>query len=190
MLWQQPATHTAAVTAAGVATYYFLFHASFSSWPAGWSYGPRYMSPGLPLLCLGLAPLWDHARPVWRIVVSALVAAGVGLTLMAVSVGAQPPDEFHCPLRQFYWPSFWAGRFSLNLGAVLVPAEQGTNHVHGAFNVGELVGLQSLASLLPLLAGWSLAAILLVLANRAEKLTQPQSSEPRRKHPQNQSFGG
>jgi hypothetical protein len=44
MLWQQPATHTAAVTAAGVATYYFLFHASFSSWPAGWSYGPRYMS--------------------------------------------------------------------------------------------------------------------------------------------------
>jgi hypothetical protein len=109
---------------------------------------------------------------------------------MAVSVGAQPPDEFHCPLRQFYWPSFWAGRFSLNLGAVLVPAEQGTNHVHGAFNVGELVGLQSLASLLPLLAGWSLAAILLVLANRAEKLTQPQSSEPRRKHPQNQSFGG
>jgi hypothetical protein len=169
MLWKQPATHAAAVTAAGIATYYFLFHASFSSWPAGWSYGPRYMSPGLPLVCLGLAPLWDHARPGWRIVVGTLAAAGVGLTLMAVSVGAQPPDEFHCPLRQFYWPSFWAGRFSLNLGSVLIPAEQGTNQVHGAFNLGELVGLHGLASLIPLLAIWGLTAVLWVWIHRDQR---------------------
>lgn len=121
------------------------------------------------MLCLGLAPLWDHARPVWRIVISALAAAGVGLTLMAISVAAQPPDDFHCPLRQFYWPLFWAGRFSLNLGAVLIPTEQGTNHVHGAFNLGELVGLRGLASLLPLLAVWGLAAVLWVWIRRAER---------------------
>jgi len=168
-LWKQPATHAAAVTAAAIATYYFLFHAAFSSWPGGWSYGPRYMSPGLPLLCLGFAPLWDRARPVWRIVVGTLAAAGVGLTLMAVSVAAQPPDEFHCPLRQFYWPSFWAGRFSLNMGTVLIPTEQGTNQVHGAFNLGELVGLHGLAGLLPLLAVWGVAAVLCFLINRAEQ---------------------
>jgi len=118
------------------------------------------MAPGLPLLCLGLAPLWDHARPGWRIVLRILAAVGSGLTLMAVSVGAQPPDEFHCPLRQFYWPSFWAGRFSLNLGTVLIPAEQATNHVHGAFNLGELAGLHGLASLIPLFVVWSLATVL------------------------------
>jgi hypothetical protein len=118
-------------------------------------------------LCLGLAPLWDHAQPVWRIVVGALAAAGVGLALMAVSVGAQPPDEFHCPLRQFYWPSFWAGRFSLNMGTVLIPTEQGTNQVHGAFNLGELAGLHGLASLLPLLAGWVLVVVLCGRINRA-----------------------
>jgi hypothetical protein len=169
MLWKQPATHAAAVTAAAIAAYYFLFHASFSSWPAGWSYGPRYMSPGLPLLCLGLAPLWDHARPTGRIVLGALAAAGVGLTLMAVSVSAQPPDEFHCPLRQFYWPSFWAGRFSLNLGAVLLSAEQGTNQVHGAFNLGQLAGLHGLASLIPLLAGWAFAIVLWLRIDRMER---------------------
>ena len=168
LLWKQPATHAAAVTAAAIAAYYFLFHASFSSWPAGWSYGPRYMSPGMPFLGLGLAPLWDYARPAWRIVVGALAAAGVGLTLMAVSVGAQPPDVFHCPLRQFYWPSFWAGRFSLNLGATLIPAEQGTTYVHGAFNLGELAGLHGLASLIPLLLVWSLAVVLWASIRRAE----------------------
>ena len=173
LLWKQPATHAAAVTAAAIAAYYFLFHASFSSWPAGWSYGPRYMSPGLPLLCLGLAPLWDRARPAWRIVVGSLAAAGAGLTLMAVSVSAQPPDEFHCPLRQFYWPSFWAGRFSLNLGTVLIPAEQGTNQVHGAFNLGQLVGLHGLTSLFPLLAVWALAALLWVGIHRVAPLPRP-----------------
>jgi hypothetical protein len=169
LLWKHPATRAVALAAASIVTYYFLFHASFSSWPAGWSYGPRYMAPGLPLLCLGLAPVWDRAQPCWRIVVGVLAAAGVGLTLMAVSVTAQPTDEFHCPLRQFYWPSFWAGRFSLNLGTVLIPAEQGTNHVHGAFNLGELVGLHGLASLIPLLAVWGLAAARWAWINRAER---------------------
>ena len=168
LLWKQPATHAAAVTATAIAVYYFLFHASFSSWPAGWTYGPRYMSPGLPLLCLGLAPLWDYARPAWRVVVGVLAAAGVGLTLIAVAVSAQPPDEFHCPLRQFYWPAFWAGRFALNLGATLIPAEQGTNQVHGAFNLGQLAGLHGLVSLIPLLAVWALVAVLWARINRAE----------------------
>ena len=176
MLWKRPATHAAAVVVAAIAAYYFLFHTSFSSWPAGWSYGPRYMAPGLPLLCLGLAPLWDHARTGWRIVLGILAVVGVGLTLMAVSVGAQPPDEFHCPLRQFYWPSFLAGRFSLNLGTVLIPAEQGTNHVHGAFNLGELAGLHGLASLMPLFAVWALAVLLWSWINRAEDHAPPKSN--------------
>jgi hypothetical protein len=156
------------VAATLIAAYYFLFHASFFSWPAGWSYGPRYMSPGLPFLCLGLAPLWDHAHRACRIVIGALAAAGVGLTLMAVSVSAQPPDEFHCPLRQFYWPSFWAGKFSLNLGSALIPAEQGTNQVHGSFNLGELLGLHGLSSLIPLLVVWAVAVVLWMWIDRAE----------------------
>jgi hypothetical protein len=174
LLWKPPATHAAAVAAASIAAYYFLFHASFASWPAGWSYGPRYMSPGLPLLSLGLAPLWDRARPVCRIVLGGLAAAGAGLTLMAVSVGAQPPDQYHCPLREFYWPSFWASKFSLNLGTVLIPTEQGTNQVHGAFNLGELAGLHGLASLIPLLAVWAVAIVLWSWINR-EKHHPPSS---------------
>lgn len=167
-LWKQPPSHAPAVAATLIAAYYFLLHASFFSWPAGWSYGPRYMAPGLPFLCLGLAPLWDHAHRACRIVIGALAAAGVGLTLMAVSVSAQPPDEFHCPLRQFYWPSFWAGKFSLNLGSALIPAEQGTNQVHGSFNLGELLGLHGLASLIPLLVVWALGAVLWMWIDRAE----------------------
>jgi hypothetical protein len=169
LLWKQRATHAAAVAAASIATYYFLFHASFSAWPGGWSYGPRYMGAGLPLLCLGLARVWDYARPAWRRVIGALAVAGIGLALMAVAVTAQPPDEFHCPLRQLYWPSFWAGRFSLNLGTVLIPAEQGTTQVHGAFNLGQLAGPHGLASLIPLFVAWGVAALLWIWIHRTDR---------------------
>jgi len=55
------------------------------------------------------------------------------------------------------------------MGTVLIPTEQGTNQVHGAFNLGELVGLHGLAGLLPLLAVWGVAAVLCFLINRAEQ---------------------
>ena len=69
LLWKRPATRGAGLTAAAVFVYYLLFNASFGEWSAGWSYGPRYMAAGIPLLCVGLAPAWDHlrkkARPFW-----------------------------------------------------------------------------------------------------------------------------
>jgi hypothetical protein len=56
----------------------------------------------------------------------------------------------------------------LNLGSALIPAEQGTNQVHGSFNLGELLGLHGLSSLLPLLAVWAVAVVLWMWIDRAE----------------------
>jgi hypothetical protein len=168
-LWKQPTGHAAAVAAAGVAAYYFLFNASFVVWAAGWSYGPRYMAAGLPLLCVGLAPAWSNARPFWRGVLASAAACGAVFALMAVSTTAQPPDEFRCPLVQLIWPSFWAGRLSLNPDSMLKISEEATGHAHGAFNLGELLGLHGLASLIPLCGVWVLAIVLWSWINRAER---------------------
>jgi hypothetical protein len=43
---------------------------------------------------------------------------------------------------------------------MLTISEEPTGHAHGAFNLGELAGLHGLASLIPLLAVWGLAAVL------------------------------
>lgn len=167
-LYQQDSTRPAAAAAAAIAGYYFLFHASFRAWAGGWSYGPRYMAAGLPLLCVGLAPVWDGARPGWRRVLAVLAVCGGLFALMAVSTTPQPPDEFRCPLLQLFWPSFWAGRFSLNSTSMLTLAEDPEQHSHGAFNLGELAGLHGLASLVPLLTGWALAIFLWVRMNRTD----------------------
>lgn len=167
-LWKQPATRAAAVAATAVAGYYFLFNASFLVWPGGWSYGPRYMAAGLPLLCVGLAPAWSKARSLCRVLLALAAAWGCAFALMAVSTTAQPPDNFHCALFQLIWPSFWAGKLSLNSQSMLMISEDPTGRAHGAFNLGELAGLHGLPSLIPLLAVWGVAAMLWARMNRAE----------------------
>jgi hypothetical protein len=150
----------AGMAATAIAVYYFLFNASFWVWTAGWSYGPRYMAAGVPLLCIGLAPSWTQARPFWNKMLVAMAVCGGLFALMAVSTTPEPPDQYHCPLMQVIIPAFWAGKFALTRGSMLTAAEDVPFGTHGAFNLGQLAGLHGLASLIPLLAIWGVAVIL------------------------------
>jgi hypothetical protein len=154
---KDPGIRKAGIAAAAIAGYYFLFNASFSAWAGGWSYGPRYMAAGVPLLCVGLAPGWDQARPFWKKTLLAMALCGGLFALMAVSTTAQPPDQYHCPLMQLIIPSFWAGKLALTRGSMLTAAEDIPFGTHGAFNLGQLAGLEGLRSLIPLLVLWGLA---------------------------------
>jgi hypothetical protein len=40
-------------------------YSSYNSWFGGQSWGPRFLVPAVPLLTLGIAPLWDSARKRW-----------------------------------------------------------------------------------------------------------------------------
>jgi hypothetical protein len=164
-LWKQRASRAAAVAASAVAAYYFLFQSSFSAY-SGWSYGPRYLSPGLPLLCLGLSPVYDYAPPVWRRIAAGLAACGGLFTLMAVATTSHPPSDLKCSMFQLIVPSFWAGKLSIESNSMLTSAEAGASHVGHAFNLGELMGLRGLGSLLPLLAVWLIAVSLWLRMNR------------------------
>jgi hypothetical protein len=160
MLWRQPVHRAAAITAASMAGYYYLFNSAFYVWTAGWSYGPRYMAAGIPLLCVGIAPVWDWAKANCRKLLLTLAATGVLFSLAAVSVTPQPPDPFRCPIPQIYLPLFSSGHLSMNTATMLTPAEEGDSTDYGAFNLGERIGLHGLPSLLPLFALWIGAVVL------------------------------
>ena len=64
------------------------------------------------------------------------------------------------------WPAFWSGQMSLNHGSMLTLAEAGSSQNYGAFNLGELLGLRGLYSLIPLLAVWGIAGVAWVLMER------------------------
>ena len=61
-----------------------LFYAQLGNWMGGRSYGPRYLVPVLPLLCVGLAPLVEHKRGLrW---LAAIAAVSVVVQLPGVLV--------------------------------------------------------------------------------------------------------
>ena len=162
-LWwlsKQTAHRAAAATAAAIVAYYFLFNASFYWWKAGLTFGPRYAGACIPFLCIGLAVAWGRATRGWRRILVGLALCGVMMALMVISTTSQLSMQDSCPIMHSTWPAFWAGRLALNRDSMLTVAEAGSSGRYGAFNLGQLLGLRGLASLIPLLAMWGLAALL------------------------------
>jgi hypothetical protein len=156
-LWKGKAYSAAALVAAGIASYYFLFNASFYWWKAGLSFGPRYAGACIPLLCVGLAVAWGRATALWRRVLIGLAVGSVLVALMVVSTTSQLSMQDSCPLVHSVWPAFWSGQVAVNRDSMLTVAEAGGEH--GAFNLGQLMGLRGLASLIPLFAIWGVGAV-------------------------------
>jgi hypothetical protein len=167
-------TQRSAVLVAGViAAYYFLFNASFYWWKAGLTFGPRYAGACIPLLCLGLAIVWERVSPGWRWVLIALGVCSIALTLMVVSTTSQLSMQDSCPVVHSSVPAFYAGEVAMNRESMLTAAEAGGGY--GAFNLGQLMGLHGVASLVPLVLMWVLAATVWTRINH-RKSAGPQNS--------------
>ncbi len=156
-LWRQERARTIAMAAAAVPLYYWLFNGSFSGWHGGNTYGPRYMLPGIPIVCIGLAPVYAAAGRNLRRILLFGMSWGIALSLMAEATTVQPPQMMRFPVVQLIWPSFWSGHLSLNQYSMLAAGDDPTGRLHGAFNLGQLIGLPGLSSLIPLIIVWGLA---------------------------------
>lgn len=151
-LWKGGQHRAAALTAAAIAAYYFLFNASFYEWKAGQAFGPRYASACIPLLCIGLPVAWQRATLSWRRVLIALAICSLFVSLMVVSTSSQLSMVDSCPIIHTSWPAFWSGQMAMNRESMLTPTQSAGGY--GAFNLGQLIGLPGLSSLIPLLVLW------------------------------------
>jgi len=163
-MWKRQGQRTVVAAIAIIAIYYLIFNASFYAWHGGWSYGPRYLAAALPLLCVGLAPLWSYSGPRLRAWLTVLALCSGFFTLTAVATTVQPVEGMKYPLFQLCIPNFFLGNLSLNHGSFLAQEIPGENH--GAFNLGELAGLHGLLSLLPLFLIWALGGLIWLRMNR------------------------
>ncbi len=141
-----------ACVAGTIGVYYFLFNASFYWWKAGLTFGPRYAGACIPLLCLGLGIAWTRASAGWRWALIVLATCSVFVTLVVVSTSSQLAMQDSCPIVHSSWPAFWAGNVANNRESMLTVSEASGSH--GAFNLGQVMGLHGKASLTPLVAMW------------------------------------
>ena len=93
------------------------------------------------------------------------MAVSFALMLMGTAVRPDVPLTIERPFSQFVIPSFWHGRVARSNHAI---DGEGVSGMRAAWNLGHLVGLDRLATLLPL-AGWmALTGWWLARAVRAE----------------------
>jgi len=84
-----------------------------------------------------------------------------------VSTTSQLSMQDRCPVVHTAWPAFWSGHVAVNRVSMLTVGEAGSDAEYGAFNLGQLMGLRGLASLIPLLVVWGVAAVIWVRLRRA-----------------------
>jgi hypothetical protein len=158
LLWKRPEARNGALAAAVIALYYVLFNASYIVWDGGWSYGPRFLAPALPFLCLPLALLWSRSTLALRSLLAVLVFYGAFISLVAVSTFAMPPDYVKSPVSQLLWPAFHTGHLS---------------PVPSTWNLGMLAGLSGLTSLIPLFLVWGAGIVAWVWLGRFSRASEP-----------------
>ena len=149
------------LVAAAIAVFYLLLNASYFYWEGGWAYGPRQMTPALPFLALGLAPLWDGWPRIARIALAGGWVWGAALTLVAVSTTAQPDASLQRPVTELLIPSFVAGDLALSTQRFVdLRPESGTlpdgTLPRASWNLGMKLGLTGKTSLAPLAVIWIL----------------------------------
>jgi len=140
-----------------VFAYYWLLNAGYATWWGGWAIGARHLVPTIPLLGFGVAA----ALARWPRAVSGVGAVSVLFMLAATAVQPEVPDDIANPMFDHLLPHFVRGELSV--------AEQGFGELYparidpqepdrwDAFNLGQVLRLPGLLSLVPLLILWAAA---------------------------------
>jgi hypothetical protein len=138
----------------------FLFNASSGMWWGGFAVGPRYLLPALPFLALAAAfafAAWRQAFWFRLLATLLLFISAIGVWGLTLADQAFPPDYIYNPLLEYALPNWLQGNIARNLGTVL--------------------GLEGVWSLVPLLIFVGLMVTLLFRANKATDLPSMQMVE-------------
>jgi hypothetical protein len=134
LLWRAGLPRLSLGVSAAIAIYYLLFNASYLYWQAGASFGPRYLSPGLPFACLFLAPLWQRATRPLKMALAAIAAYGILVALAGATTTPMISEAVSFPI-------------PVSLGAF---TRGRVYHEGGAWNLGVRLGLHGLWTVAPL----------------------------------------
>jgi len=149
--------------------YYFLITLSMQTWTAGWGVGVRYLMPALPFIFYFSHNLAARLRAL--MIVLGIYSSIVVLAVSAVDSFMPAPNIWPVSDQELTAnnPIQWAsqslrqGQLSINTQSMLekFPSDDSPSD-WDSYNLGELIGLRGLWSLLPLL-GWVALGIFALL---------------------------
>ena len=175
-LARRPRFRAEAAACAALPLLYLWFNSSLTTsptdWRAGWGIGPRHLVATLPFVALAVAALFASAdvrrRRVAGAALAVLATYSAALMLVATAVRPEVPTWYDRPFAEYLLPSFVQGALAVNT----IPIHTGFVHEQRqAWNLGEKMGLEGLASLVPLAAYLAVTMVWLLRAARAQRGT-------------------
>ncbi len=138
-----------AALASGIVLFFLLMNAGYYRWHGGAALGPRHVIPALPFLCLGLAFVPVRVPRRFPALSPGLLGVLAGISVLnqvaATAVGPAAPIVPDV-LRDHVYDHLLRGEVAV---------------APGAGNLGLLLGLPGVTSLVPLLVAWALGLRLL-----------------------------
>ncbi|WP_428267737.1 hypothetical protein [Haliangium sp.] len=187
LLWRRGFRAEVGVCAAVCVGFVWMVSSILESWHGGWSLGSRYMIPAIPFLVvlvagLGLLDLGarvsaSRVRLVRGLAWAGAVASlGLSTWLMLAGTAVRPevPQHIRKPFEQYLLPHLYAGTLATNpqhIDRIDSPA----GGPRQAWNLGMLMGLDGLASLLPLALLAALGLAWLARGVRREERNQAEA---------------
>jgi hypothetical protein len=167
----------------------WLMNGAFNGWEGGFTIGPRYLIPALPLLCVALVPVYER----WPRPALALAVLSVCLMMLVTSVDPQTSPRIRNPLVQYVGALWRDGRVFFRGIDIRGPVSANPIGVYegwyytfygpgspeaerNAFNLGELVWPGRRISLLPL--ALALAGGVALTLREARRLRPVPVTEP------------
>jgi hypothetical protein len=177
-----------ALTCIGVALLYLWLNASLADWQGGWAMGPRYLVPGIPFLVIlasalalpgsstGASGTRALRRGVWAVAAAAALCSTF-LMLAGTAVKPEVPVRERHPFGEYILPRLAKGELAVSTQSIdsirsSPPFDAlDPRRIEHAWNLGQRVGLDGLASLAPLVAIWAACATWLAWAVRSRAHT-------------------
>jgi len=181
-LWRTRARAEMGVSLVVVLLFVWL-NSSLVDWEGGWAMGPRYLIPAIPFLAIlaagvplalgarsseARAPTPAALRWLWRAgwaLGVALAARSAYLMLAGTAVKPEVDVRIRRPFSQFLLDRFHAGDLAVSTQSIDSSGAP-AHGPHQAWNVGELLGLDGLATLIPLALAVAACALWLAWALR------------------------
>lgn len=149
-----------ALVCMAVVLLFVWLNASLVDWQGGWAMGPRYLIPAIPFLAVlasGAVPLASRTSPLTgrlasrgASIVFALAALYSAFVMLAgAAVKPEVPVHIKRPVSGFVLPRLYSGELAVNTQSIdrIAPSPTGEP---AAWNLGQILGLDGLASLVPL----------------------------------------
>jgi len=154
--WRKP-VNLDVMLALAIMLNFVMFNISFAAWSGGWGIGPRYIIPAIPFLYIFAPDGFSQQKLLATLVilvssVNMLIVSAVSSMLPASDFG--PPQDFN-PVR-FAILTFLRGEVSVSQHSILefgpgVPVIHGASDFWDSYNLGEVMGLRGIESVLPVL---------------------------------------